>query len=632
MISSKRVRPESWVPVGVKSLEKNALEVVRSEDNRSIIAGPGAGKTELLAQRAAYLLQTGMAPAPRRILAISFKRDAAENLAARVRRRCHRSHAERFDSMTFDAFAKGLVDRFGQSLPAMWRPAADYDLQFPNERDYREFLAGLKGIPSNVGTDGDVQAILPSTFERSLVLGSSLPADGWQAPTAGQWAATRFWDSSLHAGKRSHLSFTMLGRLAELMLRVNPMARQALQLTYSHLFMDEFQDTTQVQYDLVRQIFLGTHSVITAVGDNKQQIMRWAMAMDDPFGVYERDFDARRTPLYNNYRSSPDLVRIQHVLAQALDAQAVEPVSMAAENVDGESCEIWNFTTPGKEAHHLAHFVVDEIRRRNLSPRDFVLLVRQRADDYAEILAPAFERVGLSLRNEAGKVGHLSLQELLTEEASQWIVNLLRLAMTERSGRYWSAGQETLAWLRGISSEDEVAQERLARELDMFALQLQKAHPGPPESEEVAEALVIEIADFLGGDRLMAVVPSYRQGDWFAKVLLSVSIHLLSSSVGKPAWKEALDAYEGQHAVPLMTIHKSKGLEYNTVIFVGLDDGAWWNFSKDKIEATAGFFVAFTRAKQRVIFTYCRQRGAQHKIASLYQLLHDAGVGSRDID
>ena len=43
----------------------------------------------------------------------------------------------------------------------------------------------------------------------------------------------------------------MIGRLAELMLRHNPMARDALRLTYSHLFMDEFQDTTQIQYDLV---------------------------------------------------------------------------------------------------------------------------------------------------------------------------------------------------------------------------------------------------------------------------------------------------------------------------------------------------------------------------------------------
>ncbi|MGO4574110.1 hypothetical protein [Microvirga sp. 2TAF3] len=67
-------------------------------------------------------------------------------------------------------------------------------------------------------------------------------------------------------------------------------------------------------------------------------------------------------------------------------------------------------------------------------------------------------------------------------------------------------------------------------------------------------------------------------------------------------------------------------LEYHTVIFVGLDDGAWWSFASDHIEGTAGFFVAFARAKQRVIFTYCARRGQRTKITMLYQLLQTAGV------
>ena len=96
-LPARRVRPNEWTPIGVDELEANALIVVRSTENRSVIAGPGAGKTELLAQRAAYLLQTGVSPAPQRILAISFKRDAASNLGARVRERCHRQHAGRFE-------------------------------------------------------------------------------------------------------------------------------------------------------------------------------------------------------------------------------------------------------------------------------------------------------------------------------------------------------------------------------------------------------------------------------------------------------------------------------------------------------------------------------------------------------
>ncbi|MCY0989454.1 hypothetical protein OV203_20105 [Nannocystis sp. ILAH1] len=155
---------------------------------------------------------------------------------------------------------------------------------------------------------------------------------------------------------------------------------------------------------------------------------------------------------------------------------------------------------------------------------------------------------------------------------------------------------------------------------------LRRRFPAPAADLAAAEALVGAILDFVGRDRLLAAHPAYRQGDWFAKVVSAATLHLRASSEGASDWCEALDAYEGRHAVPLMTIHKCKGLEYHTVIFVGLDDGAWWSFRSDQIEGTAGFFVAFTRAKQRVIFTYCAQRGDRTMIAALYKLLKAAGV------
>ncbi len=624
---SRKVRPEDWQPIGVTALEANAFEVVRSTENRSVIAGPGAGKTELLAQRAAYLLQTGIAPRPQRILAISFKRDAASNLAARVRQRCHRSHARRLDSMTFDAFAKGLIDRFGQALPDYWRPTSDYEVSFPSDRDYRDFLQlQLGSPPQSVGSYADIQAITVKSFQRQHLFGSRLPVDGWSRPTPAQWAADRFWQESLHGGTKSFLSFPMIGRLAELLLRVNPMARDALRLTYSHLFMDEFQDTTQVQYDLVETIFLGSTCIITAVGDNKQQIMRWAMAMDAPFTTFDKNFSALRTPLYNNYRSSPELVRIQHVLAQALDAQTAEPVSKTKGTIAGESCAIWDFATPQIEAQRLAAFVRSEMTTHQLDPRDFVLLVRQKAADYAAVLQPAFASEGIPLRNEAGMVGAVMLQELLSEEASNVLIAVLRLAMTKRAGRFWTECQEILASLRGIAPDEEAALAKLARELDACTRKLNATYPAPPTSKPAARKLVDEVLVFVGREKLIAVYPAYGQGGWLDKVLDAAATHLAASSANGSNWPSALDAYEGVHAIPLMTIHKSKSLEYHTVIFVGLDDGAWWSFAGDQVEATAGFFVAFTRAKQRVVFTYCASRGTRTKIAKLYGLLNEGGV------
>src|SRR5229473_8659262 len=121
---------------------------------KSFIAGPGSGKTELLAQRACYVLQCGISPAPQRILAISYKRDAASTLDKRVRARVHPELAHRFDSLTFDAFSKSLVDRFGQALPERWRPTPDYEIADATDPIVRDFLQRLRP-PATVGTVAD---------------------------------------------------------------------------------------------------------------------------------------------------------------------------------------------------------------------------------------------------------------------------------------------------------------------------------------------------------------------------------------------------------------------------------------------------------------------------------------------
>lgn len=83
-------------------------------------------------------------------------------------------------------------------------------------------------------------------------------------------------------------------------------------------------------------------------------------------------------------------------------------------------------------------------------------------------------------------------------------------------------------------------------------------------------------------------------------------------------------------------LHKSKGLEYHTVIFVGLEDSAFWNYKKQSGEDTCTFFVAFSRAKERVLFTFSQQRTTRATIPyepqsattirPLYDLLKAAGV------
>lgn len=123
------IAPDQWTPADDLNLETGAFAAATSTaGNLLVTAGPGAGKTELLAQRADFLLRTGVCRYPRRILAISFKVDAAKNLKDRVQRRCQPALAARTDSFTFHAFAKRIIDIFRPVLAGDDRLVADYEV------------------------------------------------------------------------------------------------------------------------------------------------------------------------------------------------------------------------------------------------------------------------------------------------------------------------------------------------------------------------------------------------------------------------------------------------------------------------------------------------------------------------
>ena len=96
------------------------------------------------------------------------------------------------------------------------------------------------------------------------------------------------------------------------------------------------------------------------------------------------------------------------------------------------------------------------------------------------------------------------------------------------------------------------------------------------------------------------------------------------SAEDRDDWAEVVNSFDGIDQVPLMSIHKSKGLEFHTVIFFGLDERSWWNFEPDDSEEMRAFFVAFTRAMQRVFFTSCSGRGT--KLTYIDDLIGRVGV------
>ena len=129
---------------------------------------------------------------------------------------------------------------------------------------------------------------------------------------------------------RRQIEFEDLVPLAIQILKSSEVARNAVRQTYSHVFLDEFQDCTGQQYELIRIAFHGSAIQLTAVGDTKQRIMGWAGALEGVFKTFADEFKARPLNLYQNFRSLPRLRRMQNAMVKVMDPDAAVPDSEIA--------------------------------------------------------------------------------------------------------------------------------------------------------------------------------------------------------------------------------------------------------------------------------------------------------------
>lgn len=670
----------AWRPVGIEGLEPDAWAVVRSDTHHLAVAGPGAGKTELLAQRALYLLATGLAPAPRRVLAISFKRDAASVLGERVRERLREggrdrlgTAAARFDSLTFDAFARGLVARFRAGVPPALRPPAEYEtatgaqyatLKTAVRSAVRQLRASTPAaqLPlrhANVEQRDDFVAdVISGVAFRTAVASASGGGSPTGPPDALTWATAPAWAALLRA-RPCVLTFEMIRRMAQLLLITNPRIAAALRATYSHVFLDEFQDVTQLQYELLQACFPPSGAtdgaqgsphasvrrgaaVLTAVGDGKQSIMGWAGAMPDVFARFEADYGAARRTLLMNYRSDRELVRIQGRLIAALDPNCPPPVAAAAHHAGTGRCEVLAFDDDATEAEYVADSIADLIAGEvapygAVAPRDVCLLARQLPDRYTQRVQEALRRRGVTSRLED------PFDELLRDEAVTAVLRVLRVATGVGDQRDYTATRDLLLGAAGVEEESprgRTLDERLGRAVAALRA---RAAATPTVTAGGAQALVRGVLNdvFRGSPELRRALAYARNDSDYQRTMREFARRLQESAARTAGWGAALADFVGTSAVPVMSVHKSKGLQFHTVVLVGLEDGAWTRFGDLSDEDTRLFFVAFSRAKQQVMITYAGRRrfgGAgggtpqtRARVDAIYRLLKEAGVRITDV-
>ena len=524
------IATDAWRPAEGLKLEPNAMRAATEQEHcLALTAGPGAGKTEMLAQRADLLLRTGTCRYPKRILAISFKVDASKNLKDRVKSRCGTGLASRFDSYTFHAFAKRIIDRFRPLLTGDDALDADYKI-------------------------------------------------GGQKITHKQ------------------IDFTDLVPLAIQILRISPIARNAVRQTYSDVFLDEFQDCTDQQYELVKIAFQGTAIRLTAVGDTKQKIMGWAGALDGIFKTFADDFSAIPLNMYRNFRSKPRLLRMQNEIIRVLDPDSVMP----DDQLDGEDGEVfaWKFKNSREEAEYLAELISGWVRTELVPLSEIAVLVSKQLDHYAEHLMEALEEQGIPYRNEQ------QMQDITTEPAARLIVDYLSCLYGRREPSAWMRLRNQL-----IPFSDEDVQASAWQDLDRF---IRKQRKDITVAEMFAEPFsnwwdsVREFLNQIGTETLVALSPDYESLARLKEVVRDTRVRIGELLKLEPDLPKALERFSDDQAVRILTIHKSKGLEFDSVILMAIDNEIFFG---DQDANRCAFFVGVSRAKRRLALTFAAERG-----------------------
>jgi superfamily I DNA/RNA helicase len=206
---------------------------------------------------------------------------------------------------------------------------------------------------------------------------------------------------------------------------------------------------------------------------------------------------------------------------------------------------------------------------------------------------------GIALRNEQ------ALQDLSAEPAARLVVDFLTVVMTEQEPDAYGRLMSTL--LSGAIDDDAAYESRArwhrffdearARANDVAAL------PGlaAPQMCELAERFL----QLVGRELIAGLSADYERGQRLDEVIEQTfaRIRELRKTAGDAAG--ALARFSEDRAVRIMTIHKSKGLEFDTFIVLGVEKEAFWG---DAEEERSGFFVAISRAKTRLVLTTASRR------------------------
>ena len=581
-----------------------------------ILAGAGTGKTRVITNRIAYLIQQGVPGSA--ILAVTFTNKAAGEMRERVRVLLEGTDAGGSDPWisTFHSFCVRLLRREAPRLE-LPRDFAIYDDE--------EQLAALKIALRNLGADdsGDTPREILSriSFAKNHAISPEKAlADAFDE--RGKIAARAFEAYEKTLRKNGALDFDdLLLRAVEVLRRFDE-AQRAWQQRFRYLHVDEYQDTNRVQYDLLR-LLAGSHPNLCVVGDEDQSIYRWRGAEVGNILSFPKDFpDARVFRIEQNYRSRQKILDA----AAAVVSKNVKRIGKELTATRGEGSNLVFFEA--RDARAEAEYVcqrVSEIQREDSAAHCAVMY---RTNAQSRALEEAFRARGIRYRLLGGfsfyqraeirdifayvrlamfpddDIALLRVLNTPPRGIGKVTVDSLRAAARERDSSLWKALGEMI----DSGSARALAPLRSFREL---IDQLREKMPSLPPAQFIA--FVMEATGYLDMLRQRDSAEDLARIDNLNELVNAMSEgaergETLADFLDHAALVSDADNFDERATVTLLTLHTAKGLEFDHVFLTGLEEGTFphsrcLNDPEELEEERRLCYVGMTRARDTLTLT-----------------------------
>ena len=551
-----------------------------------VLAGAGSGKTKVLTHRVAYFISEGLTKAENCLL-MTFTNKAAGEMKERmssliIKAGLPADAAARLQAGTFHSFCAKILRIDGKviGIPPGFLIYDEQDQKsLVKEIIENQNLSTDEYNPAavlSVISDAKNQMLSPTQYSE-FVNGLSAQAGEFQ-----QVVFKVYLEYEKRLKEIGALDFDDLLIKAVLLLKGNSEILEKWQDKFTHIFVDEWQDTNKIQYRLIK-LLVGNRKNLTVVGDISQSIYGWRGADYRNVNYLIRDYkDIKTINLEQNYRSTQNILEAANSVISKNTSHPI--LKLWTKKHKGERIKLYTARNGLDEAD----FIVNEasrLKRRHYKYSDIAVLYRTNAQ--SRVLEEALLHAGIPYTLVGGTKFYdrkeikdvISYLRLLVNPKDSVSRKRIEKLGVRRLERFKSLTARHLDSMTTLNMLDEVL--KTTGYLDLFQR----------ESEE-------NLARLENIKELRSVATEFRDINEFLENVALV---------------EAGPIHESKNCVTLMTLHAAKGLEFPIVFIVGMEEGLFphskslWEQNQLEEERRLAY-VGITRAKETLYLSYASRR------------------------